>query len=66
MNFSKISHLSKQQQLVHTIMFLDPDKIPNFPPSSEAFTLGLKIKDLFDKGVLSHLSLDNEGNVVCY
>lgn len=66
MNQTQISHLSKHQQLVHTIMFLDPNKIPNFPPSSETLILGSKIKELFDLGKLSHISLDEQGNVVCY
>jgi hypothetical protein len=47
-------------------MFMDPQMMPSFPDSSETNLLGLRIKELFDTGVLSHLSLDEDGSVRCH
>ena len=61
-----LSQLSQQQQILYTAMFMDPQLMPSFPESSETTNLGIKIKELFDEGVLSHLSLDKDGCVRCY
>lgn len=66
MNSKALSQLSKRQQILHTAMFMDPKMMPSFPDSSETNLLGLRIKELFDTGVLSHLSLDEDGRVRCH
>lgn len=66
MNSSVLSQLSKQQQIIHTAMFMDPQMMPSFPESIETQKLGIEIKELFDKGVLTHLSLDNKGHIRCH
>jgi hypothetical protein len=66
MNSKILSQLSKQQQILYTAMFMDPQMMPSFPESTETKSLGIRIKELFDEGVLSHLSLDEEGCVRCY
>jgi|TARA_Y100000389_G_scaffold205122_1_gene263523 hypothetical protein len=66
MNSKILSQLSKQQQILYTAMFMDPQMMPSFPESTETKSLGIRIKELFDEGVLSHLSLDEEGCVLCY
>jgi hypothetical protein len=45
---------------------MDPNVLPNFPESEEVKKLGQKIKSMFDEGVLTHISLDSEGSVVCF
>ena len=61
-----LAHLTKEQQLVHTIMFIDPSKIPNFPHSSEIEKLGLQLKEMFDCGHLTTLRLDGNCKIVCF
>ena len=66
MNTKVLSQMSKQQQIIHTAMFMDTQMMPSFHPSSETINLGLEIKKLFEAGVLSHMSLDENGCIRCY
>lgn len=58
--------LTSAQQLLHIAMFTPPKNMPDFPASITLAKLGDTIKRMFDEGVLTHLSLDNEGAIVCY
>jgi len=63
---SHLTHLTKNQQLVQTIMFMDPSKIPDFPLSPEIEKLGLQLKEMFACGHLTTLCLDGDGEIVCF
>jgi hypothetical protein len=58
--------MSQRQQIVATAMMMNTDMMPNFPESTETLKLGQTIKTLFDNKSLSHISLDELGNIVIY
>lgn len=60
-----LANMTQNQQIVYTAMMMDTKMIPVFnqPQLDEAFAIGKKIKQLFDDGVYTKMSLDQEGVV---
>jgi hypothetical protein len=63
---SQLKSMSQRQQIVATAMMMNPNMMPDFPESTEILKLGLTIKTLFDNKLLSHISLDELGDIVIY
>lgn len=66
MNPNLIRKLNDQQKIVYTAMMMPVSSIPDFPSSGSIHSLGITIHELFKNKTLTHISLNSEGEVICY